>query len=138
MLPWTAHKNIRIGASTDGLVTTGRSTRIRTGTRRTPVNEAIADLTGAWPKLEERTQLAAEVALRDFPARQAPYLLLSALDRAWRWAALRGVPLSGRAPLDLLSEAIRELVQSGDNVGPATAELATLASYHLVGGVPSC
>lgn len=64
--------------------------------------------------------------------------LRSALDRAWRWAAPRGVPLSGRAPLDLLSEAIRELVQSGDNVGPATAELATLASYHLVGGAPSC
>ncbi|MEV5944499.1 hypothetical protein [Streptomyces sp. NPDC051994] len=32
------------------------------------VNEAIVDLTGAKPKLEERTQLAAEVALRGFPA----------------------------------------------------------------------
>jgi hypothetical protein len=98
------------------------------------VNEAVADLTGAKPKLEDRTQLAAEVALRSFPADKRLTSLRSALDRAWRWSALRGVHLSRRTPLDLLSEAIRELVQSGDDAGPATAELATLASYHLVGG----
>jgi hypothetical protein len=97
------------------------------------VNEAVADLTGAKPKLEERTQLAAEVALRRFPADKRLTSLRSALERAWRWSALRGVELSRRDPLDLASEAIRELVQSGDDVGPATAELATLASYHLVG-----
>ena len=97
------------------------------------VNEAVADLTGAKPKLEERTQLAAEVALRGFPADKRLTSLRSALERAWRWSALRGVELSRRDPPDLLSEAIRELVQSGDDAGPATAELATLASYHLVG-----
>jgi hypothetical protein len=97
------------------------------------VNEAVADLTGSKPKLEERTQLAAEVALRGFPADKRLTALRSALERAWRWSALRGVELSRRDPLDLLSEAIPELVQFGDNVGPATAELATLASYHLVG-----
>lgn len=96
------------------------------------VNEAVADLTGAKPKLEERTQLAAEVALRGFPADKRLTSLRSALERAWRWSALRGVELSSRDPLDLLSEAIRELVQSGNDVGPATAELATLASYHMV------
>ena len=97
------------------------------------VNEAVADLTGAKPKLEERTQLAAEVALRGFPADKRLTSLRSALERAWRWSALRDVELSRRDPFDLLSEAIRRLVQSGDNIGPATAELATLASYHLVG-----
>jgi hypothetical protein len=98
------------------------------------VNEAITDLTGAKPKLEERTQLAAEVALRGFPADKRLTSLRSALDRAWRWTVLRGVELTRREPLDLLSEAIRELVQFGDDPGPATAELAALASYHLVGG----
>jgi hypothetical protein len=97
------------------------------------VNEAVADLTGARPKLEERTQLAAEVALRGFPEDKRLTSLRSALDRAWRWSALRGVRLSRLAPLDLLSEAIRELVKSGDDARPATAELATLASFHLVG-----
>lgn len=97
------------------------------------VNEAVADLTGAKPKPEERAQLAAEVALRGFPADKRLTSLRSALERAWQWSALRGVELSLRDPLDLLSEAIRELVQFGDDVGPATAELATLASYHLVG-----
>lgn len=97
------------------------------------VNEAVADLTGAKPKLEERTQLAAEVALRGFPADKRLTSLRSALERAWRWSALRGVELSRRDPLDLLSEAKRELVQFGEDIGPATAELATLASYHLVG-----
>ncbi|MET8431753.1 hypothetical protein ABZV61_02925 [Streptomyces sp900116325] len=98
------------------------------------VNEAIADLTGAKPKLEERTQLAAEVALRGFPADKRLTALRSALDRAWRWSVLRGVELTCGTPLDLLSEALRELVQAGDAAGPATAELAALASYHLVGG----
>ncbi|MFI5870943.1 hypothetical protein ACIBAH_00615 [Streptomyces sp. NPDC051445] len=98
------------------------------------VNEAIADLTGTKPKLEERTQLAAEVALRGFPADKRLTGLRSALDRAWRWSILRGVELTRRTPLDLLSEALRELVQAGDAAGPATAELAALASYHLVGG----
>ena len=96
------------------------------------VNEAVADLTGARAGLEERTQLAAEVALREFPADKRLTSLRSALERAWRWAPLRSVQLSRRAPLALLREAIRELVQSGDGGGPATAELATLASYHLV------
>ena len=98
------------------------------------VNEAIADLTGAKPKLEERTQLASEVALRVFPADKRLTALRSALERAWRWSVLRGVGLSRREPLDLLSDAIRELVQFGEKAGPATAELAALASYHLVGG----
>lgn len=98
------------------------------------VNEAVADLTGAKPKLEERTQLAAEVALRGFPADKRLTSLRSALDRTWRWSVLRGVELTRRKPLDLLSEAIRELVQFGEDVGPGTAELAALASYHLVGG----
>jgi hypothetical protein len=98
------------------------------------VNEAVADLTGTKPKLEERTQLAAEVALRGFPADKRLTALRSSLERAWRWSALRGVELSWREPLDLLSEAIRELVQDDDDAGPATAELAVLASYHLVGG----
>ncbi|WP_030688441.1 hypothetical protein [Streptomyces sp. NRRL B-1347] len=98
------------------------------------VNDAIADLTGAKPKLEERTQLAAEVALRGFPADKRLTALRSALDRAWRWSVLRGVELTCGHPLDLLAEALRELVQAGDAAGPATAELAALASYHLVGG----
>ncbi|GHE93040.1 hypothetical protein E5082_28595 [Streptomyces griseoluteus] len=98
------------------------------------VNEAIVDLTGAKPKLEERTQLAAEVALRGFPADKRLTALRSSLDRAWRWSALRGVELTCTDPLDLLPEALRELVQAGDTAGPATAELAALASYHLVGG----
>ncbi|MFB7237895.1 hypothetical protein ACFCXK_24260 [Streptomyces sp. NPDC056269] len=98
------------------------------------VNDAIADLTGAKPKLEERTQLAAEVALRGFPADKRLTALRSALDRAWRWSVLRGVELTCGHPLDLLVEALRELVQAGDAAGPATAELAALASYHLVGG----
>ena len=97
------------------------------------VNEAVADLTGTKPKPEERAQLAAEVALRNFPADKRLTSLRSALERAWQWSALRGVELSRRNPLDLLSEAIRELVQFGEDVGPATAELATLASYNLVG-----
>jgi len=97
------------------------------------VNEAVADLTGTKPQPDERAQLAAEVALRGFPADKRLTSLRAALERAWRWSALRGVELSGRDPLDLLPEAIRELVQSGNDVGPATAELATLASYHLVG-----
>jgi hypothetical protein len=97
------------------------------------VNEAIADLTGARPKVEERTQLAAEVALRGFPADKRLTSLRSALERAWRWQMLRGVELTRRDPLDLLADAIRELVQFGDDAGPATAELAALASYHLVG-----
>ena len=98
------------------------------------VNEAIADLTGAKTKLEERTQLAAEVALRGFPADKRLTALRSALDRAWRWSVLRGVELTCGTPLDLLSEALRELVRAGDAAGPATAELVALASYHLVGG----
>ncbi|MET9388441.1 hypothetical protein ABZY09_47685 [Streptomyces sp. NPDC002928] len=98
------------------------------------VNEAIADLTGTKPKLEERTQLAAEVALRSFPADKRLTSLRSALERTWRWSVLRGVELTCRTPIDLLSEALRELVQDGDAAGPATAELAALASYHLVGG----
>ncbi|WP_331747591.1 hypothetical protein OG365_40940 (plasmid) [Streptomyces sp. NBC_00853] len=98
------------------------------------VNDAIADLTGAKPKLEERTQLAAEVALRGFPADRRLTALRSALDRAWRWSVLRGVELTCGHPLDLLAEALRELVQAGDAAGPATAELAALASYHLVAG----
>ncbi|MFJ6722367.1 hypothetical protein [Streptomyces sp. NPDC091259] len=98
------------------------------------VNDAIADLTGAKPKLEERTQLAAEVALRGFPADKRLTALRSALDRAWRWSVLRGVELTCGHPLDLLAEALRELVQAGDAAGPATAELAALASYHLVAG----
>ncbi|WP_327136285.1 hypothetical protein OG311_40400 (plasmid) [Streptomyces sp. NBC_01343] len=98
------------------------------------VNEAIADLTGAKPKLEERTQLAAEVALRGFPADTRLTALRSALDRAWRWSVLRGVELTCGHPLDLLAEALRELVQADDAAGPATAELAALASYHLVAG----
>ncbi|WP_159038992.1 MULTISPECIES: hypothetical protein [unclassified Streptomyces] len=98
------------------------------------VNEAIVDLTGAKPKLEERTQLAAEVALRGFPADKRLTALRSSLDRAWRWSVLRGVELTCSDPLDLLPEALRELVQAGDAAGPAIAELATLASYHLVGG----
>jgi hypothetical protein len=97
------------------------------------VNEAVADLTGAKPKLEERTQLAAEVALRGFPADKRLTALRSSLERAWRWSALRGVQLSWREPLELLTEAIRELIR-GDDAGPATAELAVLASYHMVSG----
>ncbi|MEV5947764.1 hypothetical protein [Streptomyces sp. NPDC051993] len=98
------------------------------------VNEAIVDLTGAKPKLEERTQLAAEVALRGFPADKRLTALRSSLDRAWRWSVLRGVELTRSSPLDLLPEALRELVQAGEGAGPAIAELAALASYHLVGG----
>ncbi|WP_190816560.1 hypothetical protein [Saccharopolyspora pogona] len=98
------------------------------------VNEAIADLTGTKPKLEERTQLAAEVALRGFPNDKRLTALRAALERSWRWAPLRGVPLTRQQPLDLLSEAIREVVQAGNDTGRATAELVTLASYHLVGG----
>lgn len=98
------------------------------------VNEAIADLTGTKPKLEERTQLAAEVALRRFPNDKRLTALRAALERSWRWAPLRGVVLTRQEPLNLLSEAIREIVQAGDDTGPATAELVTLASYHLVGG----
>ncbi|KAF5994536.1 hypothetical protein BOG92_024925 [Streptomyces sp. WAC00263] len=98
------------------------------------VNEAIVDLTGAKPKLEERTQLAAEVALRGFPADKRLTALRSSLDRAWRWSVLRGVELTCSDPLDLLPEALRELVQAGDAAGPAIAELAALASYHLVAG----
>jgi hypothetical protein len=98
------------------------------------VNEAIADLTGTKPKLEERTQLAAEVALRRFPNDKRLTALRAALERSWRWAPLRGVALTRQEPLDLLSDAIRELVQAGEDAGPATAELATLASYHLVAG----
>jgi hypothetical protein len=97
------------------------------------VNDAVADLTGTRPTADDRAQLAAEVALRPFPADKRLTSLRSALERAWRWSALRGVELSRRAPLDLLADAIRELVQSGDDDAPATAELATLASYHLVG-----
>ncbi|GIF49319.1 hypothetical protein DFJ67_2145 [Asanoa ferruginea] len=96
------------------------------------VNEAIVDLTGARPKVEERTQLAAEVALRGFPADKRLTALRSALDRAWRWSALRGVELSRWEPLDLLAEAEIELAEMDGGVGAATAELATLASYHLV------
>lgn len=95
------------------------------------VNEAIADLTGAKPKVEERTQLAAEVALRNFPADKRLTALRSALERAWRWAPLRGVELSRREPLALLADALAEL-EHDKTPGPATAELATLASYHLV------
>ncbi|MDA3644389.1 hypothetical protein LZ318_30745 [Saccharopolyspora indica] len=98
------------------------------------VNEAIADLTGTKPKLEERTQLAAEVALRGFPNDKRLTALRAALERSWRWAPLRGVALTRRQPLDLLSDAIREVVQAGGDTGLATAELVTLASYHLVGG----
>ncbi|MEU4266173.1 hypothetical protein ACYCCF_30030 [Streptomyces argenteolus] len=98
------------------------------------VNEAIVDLTGAKPKLEERTQLAAEVSLRRFPADKRLTALRSSLDRAWRWSVLRGVELTFGEPLDLLAEALRELVQASETDRPATAELATLASYHLVGG----
>ncbi|MEU4518820.1 hypothetical protein AB0F52_08875 [Amycolatopsis sp. NPDC024027] len=98
------------------------------------VNDAITDLTGTKPKLEERTQLAAEVALRGFPSDKRLTTLRAALERSWRWAPLRGVVFTGQDPLDLLSEAIRELVQAGDTAGPAIAELVTLASYHLVGG----
>ncbi|MEU8408031.1 hypothetical protein AB0C19_17735 [Micromonospora sp. NPDC048842] len=97
------------------------------------VNEAVADLTGAKPRLEERTQLAAEVALRGFPADKRLTALRSSLERAWRWSALRGVELTWREPLELLLEAIRELVR-GDDTGPAITELAVIASYHMVGG----
>ncbi|GAB3852579.1 hypothetical protein ACFPIJ_64290 [Dactylosporangium cerinum] len=97
------------------------------------VNEAVVDLTGARPKVEERTQLAAEVALRSFPADKRLTALRSALERAWRWSALRGVELTREEPLDLLAEAEIELDETdGSSVGPYTAELATLASYHLV------
>ncbi|MEV0611521.1 hypothetical protein AB0I61_34785 [Polymorphospora rubra] len=95
------------------------------------VNEAIIDLTGARPKVDDRTQLAAEVALRGFPADKRLTALRSALERAWRWSALRSVALSRSEPLDLLAEAEDEL-DDVDGVGPATAELASLASYHLV------
>ncbi|MGK5681163.1 hypothetical protein [Actinoplanes sp. URMC 104] len=95
------------------------------------VNEAIIDLTGARPKVDDRTQLAAEVALRGFPADKRLTALRSALERAWRWSALRSVELSRSEPLDLLAQAEDEL-DDVDGVGPATAELATLASYHLV------
>ncbi|WP_280297080.1 hypothetical protein [Nocardia abscessus] len=98
------------------------------------VNEAIADLTGTKPKLEERTLLAAEVALRGFPNDKRLTALRAALERSWRWAPLRGVALTFREPLELLSEGIRELVQAGEVTRPAIAELVTLASYHLVGG----
>jgi len=96
------------------------------------VNEAIVDLTGARPKVDDRTQLAAEVALRGFPADKRLTALRSALERAWRWSALRSVELSRSEPLDLLAEAEDELDETDGGVGPATAELATLASYHLV------
>jgi len=98
------------------------------------VNEAIADLTGAKPKLEERTQLAAEVALRTLPNDKRLTALRSALERSWRWAPLRGVALTRRGPLELLGEAIRDLVQLGDGGGASIPELVTLASYHLVSG----
>jgi predicted translin family RNA/ssDNA-binding protein len=98
------------------------------------VNEAITDLTGAKPKLEERTQLAAEVALRPIPNDKRLTALRSALERSWRWAPLRGVALTRREPLELLSEAIRDLVQTGEGTGSAIPELVTLASYHLVSG----
>lgn len=98
------------------------------------VNEAIADLTGAKPKLEERTQLAAEVALRPIPNDKRLTALRSALERSWRWVPLRGVALTRQEPLELLSEAIRDLIQTGDGAGVAIPELVTLASYHLVSG----
>jgi hypothetical protein len=46
------------------------------------VNEAIVDLTDAKPKLEERTQLAAEVALRSLPNDKRLTALRSALERS--------------------------------------------------------
>ena len=98
------------------------------------VNEAITDLTGAKPKLEERTQLAAEVALRPIPNDKRLTALRAALERSWRWVPLRGVALTRRAPRELLSEAIRDLVQTGEGTGAAIPELVTLASYHLVTG----
>lgn len=98
------------------------------------VNEAIVDLTGTKPKVEDRTMLAAEVALRGFPNDKRLTALRAALERSWRWVPLRGVILTLQEPLDLLTEAIREIVQAGDAAGPATAELVTLASYHLVTG----
>jgi len=97
------------------------------------VNEAIADLTGTKPQLEERTALAAEVALRGFPADKRLTGLRSALERTWRWSELRGVALTLTEPLDLLADAIPEVVHR-DKPGPAIAELAGLASYHLVSG----
>jgi hypothetical protein len=98
------------------------------------VNDAIADLTGTKPGVEERTQLAAEVALRPFPNDKRLTALRAALERSWRWAPLRGVALTRREPVDLLTEAIRDLVQTGEGTGAAIPELVTLASYHLVSG----
>jgi hypothetical protein len=98
------------------------------------VNEAITDLTGAKPRLEERTQLAAEVALRPIPNDKRLTALRAALERSWRWAPLRGVVLTFQEPLELLGEAIRDLVQAGDGAGIAIPELVVLASYHLVTG----
>lgn len=98
------------------------------------VNEAITDLTGVKPILQERTQLAAEVALRRLPNDKRLTALRAALERSWRWAPLRGVALTRREPLELLSEAIHDLVQTGDGTGVAIPELVTLASYHLVSG----
>ncbi|MBB5913594.1 hypothetical protein BJY24_002461 [Nocardia transvalensis] len=98
------------------------------------VNEAIADLTGTRPRLEERTLLAAEVALRGFPDDKRLTALRAALERSWRWVPLRGVALTCKEPQILLKKAIRELVQTTATERPAIAELAALASYHLVAG----
>jgi hypothetical protein len=72
--------------------------------------------------------------LRVFPNDKRLTKLRAALERSWQWASLRGVVLTRREPLELLSEAIRELVQARENARVAIPELVTLASYHLVGG----
>ncbi|WP_157405197.1 hypothetical protein [Actinopolyspora halophila] len=97
------------------------------------INDAIADLTGVKTKLEDRRHLASEVALRGLPADQQLTGRRSALDRAWHWSVLRRVALTRQSPLVLLNQALPELLNQFD-VGPATAELTALASYHLVVG----
>ncbi|MER5336762.1 hypothetical protein [Micromonospora sp. NPDC002717] len=98
------------------------------------VNEAITDLTGVAPRLEDRSMIAAEVALRGLPNDPRLTRRRSALERAWRLADLRTVTLTRTDPLQLLATALVDLVQRTDKRSAARAELATLASYHMVAG----
>lgn len=100
------------------------------------VNEAVRNLTGVSPKPNERSLMAAEVALRNVP-QDHPSLQgwRSSLDRAWRWSAVKGATLSRRTPLQLLEAVEVERATTGGVENPsesAEPELLTLASFHLV------